>query len=271
MSTLRRAALVVSVVVPVAVGIYLFLHAGDRGDRVRFALYRPSAAEFYLDRSLERGDSLDYSHVATDVVAFGGPGDTGLACAQSDPAVPGRLRTFAQGAWFMKSGKSRPEGGDFSLGVAGDLPFCADFDGDGLSDSGVFHDGTWFVKTKRDDTAPDLRFWFGAPGDRPVVLNVQGAGNATDRRNLVYGVYRRGMWYLDTRGTGQVEVGHVFGGLPQDIPLLIPRWSRDPAATPAYSLAIFRDGVWYLKLDPDGVQTLSFSFGAAGDLPGFVR
>ncbi len=79
------------------------------------------------------------------------------------------------------------------------------------------------------------------------------------------------MWYLDTHGTGLVDVGHVFGGLPQDLPLLIPRWSRDPAATPAYSLAIFRDGTWYVKPDPDGAEILSFSFGAAGDLPGFVR
>jgi hypothetical protein len=157
------------------------------------------------------------------------------------------------------------------LGQAGDLPFCADFDGDGVADSGVFRGGDWYVATKHAGSAPDIRFSLGAPGDRPVVLNAEGTGNRTDRRNVVYGVYRRGMWYLDTKGQGKVDAAHAFGGLPQDVPLLIPRWSATAGAVPPYSLAIFRDGTWYVKPDPDGAQTLSFPFGAPGDLPGFVR
>ena len=270
MLTARRAALASMLLVPVAVAIFLFLRGGEPRDRIRFALYRPSAAQFYLDRSIERGEGLDYTHVAVEVVELGAPGDTGLSCPQSDPAAPGRFRTFANGAWVTSATKARPPGSNFTFGQAGDLPFCADFDGDGLSDSGVFRDGTWFVSARRDGAAP-IRFSFGTVGDRPVVLNVKGAGNGTDRRDVVYGVYSRGMWYLDTHGTGTVDAAHVFGGLPQDVPLLIPRWSREGAATPGYSLAIFRDGTWYLKPDPDGAQILSFGFGAAGDLPGFVR
>jgi hypothetical protein len=230
---------------------------------VRFVVYRPVAAQFYLDDAVAPGAALGGSHTANDSFALGKPGDVGLACPQSERTNPAGFRTFANGTWRLSPG-------ELTLGQHRDLPFCADFNGDGLADSGVFRDGTWFVTTKRDGV-PDVRWSFGAAGDRPVVLNVKGAGNTTDRKNVVYGVYRRGMWYLDRHGTGAVDAAHAFGGLPQDIPLLIPRWSREGSAAPGYSLAIFRDGTWHIKPDPDGAQTLSFSFGAAGDQPGFIR
>ena len=240
-----------------AIGIaaWLLLRDNGYGERVRFVVY--------LDRAVAPGTALDGSHTAKDSFALGTPGDVGLACPQSERTNPAGFRTFANGTWHLSPG-------ELALGQRGDLPFCADFNGDGLADSGVFRDGAWFVTTKRDGV-PDVRFSFGAAGDRPVVLNVKGAGNNTDRKNVVYGVYRRGMWYLDTHGTGAVDAAHAFGGLPQDVPLLIPRWSAEVGAAPGYSLAIFRDGAWHIKPDPDGAQTLSFSFGAAGDQPGFIR
>jgi len=268
----RSVALAIAVAVLGLVGalLYLYLRDGERGERVRFVLYRPAVAQFFLDRGTAPGESLESAHEAKDSVAFGVPGDIGLACTQSDRANPNGFRTFSKGVWRLSTGQEKPASVDLMLGQPGDLPFCADFDGDGAADSGVFRDGAWYVATKRDGR-PDVRFAFGQAGDRPVVLNVKGAGNKTDRKDVVYGVYRRGMWYLDTRGGGTVDAAHAFGGLPQDVPLLIPRWSRDATATTGYSLAIFRDGVWYLKPDPDGAQMLSFAFGAAGDLPGFVR
>ena len=198
---------------------------------------------------------------------FGIPGDVGLVCPQQVREDPRGYRVFAQGLWFLSGKPKRPPGGDLSFGRPGDLPFCADFNGDGLADSGVFRDGAWLISTRRSGTGADIHFSFGTAGDRPVVLRVPGAGNGSDRKNVVYGVYRRGLWYLDTRGTGTVTATHAFGGLPQDLPLLIPRWSTDARATPPYSLAIFRDGTWFIKPDPDGAQTLSFPFGQAGDLP----
>jgi len=204
-----------------------------------------------------------------DAVSFGVPGDVGLLCPQDDPADPQGYRVFARGHWYFTGKAVRPATGDLVHGQAGDLPFCADFDGDGLADSGVFRDGAWLIKTRRPGAFTDIRFSLGTLGDRPVALNVAGAGNATDRKNVVYGVYRQGTWYLDTRGTGVVDATHVFGG-PQDLPLLIPRWSPEAGTQGTYSLAVFRDGVWYVKPDPDAAQSSSFSFGQAGDLPGFA-
>jgi hypothetical protein len=267
---LRRALLSLAAALLLAGVAYVVLRDGDETRLVRFSLYRPAAAQFYLDSGAMPGGSLDYAHDAKVVVPFGVPGDVGLACPQDDPENRNGYRVFANGLWFLSARPDRPPKGDQALGQAGDLPFCADFDGDGFADNGVFRDGHWYLATGKRGGEVTSEFVLGAAGDRPVVLNVDGAGNATDRRNVVYGVYRQGTWYLDRNGDGVVDATHTFGGLPQDLPLLIPRWSANAKAGIGYSLAIFRDGTWFVKPDPDGVVTLSFGFGQPGDLPGFV-
>jgi hypothetical protein len=270
MALLRRSLLWLSVGLLLAGVIYLLLRDGADTRLVRFSLYRSTAAQFYLDPGAAPGASLDYAHDVKNVVPFGTPGDIGLVCPHGDPENPSGYRVFANGAWFLSGRPDRPPNGDLALGERGDLPFCADFDGDGVADNGVFRDGRWYIATQKGGGEVTTEFALGTGGDRPVVLNVDGAGNKTDRRNIVYGVYRQGTWYLDRNGDGVVDATHTFGGSAQDIPLLLPRWSTEANAANGYTLAIFRDGIWYVKPDPDGTATLSFSFGQPGDLPGFV-
>ena len=269
MKSTRLPLLLVLLLIPIAGALYVLLRPSADSPGVRFALYRPSAAEFYVDRGATPGGDLDFAHTAKDTIPFGVPGDVGLVCPQKDREDPYGYRVFAQGLWFLSGNSKRPPQGDLGFGSPGDQPFCADFNGDGQADSGVFRDGVWLIATRRAGTDADIQFTLGAKGDRPVVLNVVGAGNTTDRKNVVYGVYRQGQWYLDTKGSGTVDVTHSFGGLPQDVPLLIPRWSQDANAV-GYSLAIFRDGTWFVRPDPDAPRMLSFAFGQAGDLPSVV-
>jgi hypothetical protein len=238
---IRRLLWVAPWLVIAGIGAYLIWLPVESRTVVRFALYRPSVAQFYLDRSVAVGAGLDSTHDAEQILPFGVPGDIGLVCPQSDLKDRQGLRVYAQGRWFLTRHAT--------------------------ADIGVFRNGEWLVSTGRERKASDLHFAFGMAGDRPVVINAKGTGNATDRKDIVYGVYRGGVWHLDTQGTGKAGATHAFGGLPQDLPLLIPRWSTDSHPTPAYSLAIFRDGVWHVKPDPDGIATLSFPFGAPGDLP----
>jgi len=266
MTPTGRRLLLLLLLIPIAAALYILWRESTERKGVRFALYRPSVATFFVDRGVGAGGSLDYAHKPTDTVPFGVPGDHGLLCPQKDREDPHGYRVFARGLWFLSGRANRPPTGDLGFGQAGDLPFCADFNGDGLADSGVFRDGNWLISTRRGGVDANIRFSFGAKGDRPVVLNVAGAGNSTDRKNIVYGVYRAGQWLLDTRGSGRVDATHSFGGLPQDLPLLIPSWSPGGSAK-GYSIAVFRDGIWYIRPDPDGDQTLTFGFGQAGDLP----
>jgi hypothetical protein len=100
----------------------------------------------------------------------------------------------------------------------------------------------------------------------PVYIGAKGFGNATNRQNVVYGVYRAGTWFLDTNGSGAPTVTANFGGLIQDVALLIPHWN----GVGTYSLAIYRDGTWFIKPDPLGPFIATVQFGAivtTGALP----
>ncbi len=250
---------------PLAIAAYFVLRADVPSvEHVRFALYRPANAQFYIDRSTPAGTSLEFAHGA-EAIAFGRPGDIGLACPQDHREESYGLRVYADGLWYLSSPASRPASGDVALGAPGDVPLCADFDGDGRADSGVFRAGEWIVHTSGPLRRAEIRFRFGDDGDLPVILKVRGRGNGTDRRDVVYGVYRNGYWNVDLDGDGKVDAIHAFGGMPQDRPLLIPRWGG--SGQRPYSLAIFRDGMWYVKPDPDGASMIGFGYGQTGDVP----
>ena len=53
------------------------------------------------------------------------------------------------------------------------------------------------------------------------------AANVANRRNVIYGVYRAGTWFIDTLNTGAPTYTFNFGGLSQDVPLLLPGWNGE--------------------------------------------
>ena len=197
---------------------------------VRFSLYRSTAAQFYLDSGAVPGASLDYAHDVKKVVPFGTPGDIGLACPHSDPENPPGYRVFANGVWFLSAGRIGRRKEISCSAETVTSRFCADFDGDGIADNGVFRDGRWYICNQRASGEVTTEFGLGTGGDRPVVLNVAGAGNETDRRNVVYGVYRQGTWYLDRNGDGVVDATHTFADLHGTFRCCFPagRWMRRP-------------------------------------------
>jgi CSLREA domain-containing protein len=133
------------------------------------------------------------------------------------------------GAWFR-------EGSAVWLGLDGDVPVAADYDGDGTSDEAVFRDGGWYV----DGLATS---WHGLPGDLPVPADYDGDGDA-DRA-----VFRGGGWHVEGSPT-------TWLGLSGDLPV-----PADYDGDGDADRAVFRDGAWYV----DGQATVWF--GLAGDIP----
>jgi protocatechuate 3,4-dioxygenase beta subunit len=112
----------------------------------------------------------------------------------------------------------------FQYGSRDDVPVAGDWNGDGVTNIGVFRNGLWLLDADGDGrwSEGDRQVKLGSPGDVPVV----GDWNGDGRTKL--GVYRKGTWYLDTNGDGVLDArDKVFQlGSPGDIPV-VGDWNGD--------------------------------------------
>ena len=86
-----------------------------------------------------------------------------------------------------------------------------DFDGYGMSDIGVYRNGTWFIRRSSDGGLKAIE-WGGAPRIFPCRETTMGMA----RLNIA--LYRDGTWFLK-RSSDEGLTTIVWGGAPQDIPL----------------------------------------------------
>lgn len=112
----------------------------------------------------------------------------------------------------------------FQYGSEGDVPVAGDWNGDGISNIGVFREGTWYLDTDGDGrfSPSDEVVHFGRPGDIPVVGDWTGDGTTK------LGVYRQGQWYLDTNGNRTLDAQDATFRLGDagDIPV-VGDWNGD--------------------------------------------
>jgi hypothetical protein len=105
---------------------------------------------------------------------------------------------------------------------------------------------------------------FGQAGDIPLVADWDGTGVKR------LGVFRNGMWLLDTNGNGVLDPADktVAFGQAGDLPV-VGDWN----GTGRNKLGLFRQGTFILDLSghlsgtPTGLADLTVAFGQAGDLP----
>ena len=124
---------------------------------------------------------------------------------------------------------------------------------------GTYLTGHWGLSFNASD------FWFGIPGDVPVVGDWSGSGTAK------IGIYRGGQWLIDYNGNRAWDgftVDRAFWfGLPGDRPVV-----GDWDASGRHKIGIYRDGQWFVDYNGnnnwDGVPgDRSFWFGLPGDIP----
>jgi hypothetical protein len=157
---------------------------------VDLALYRPSTGQFFIRSSLNG---------SVTAIQFGAPGDQGLLCRYANDAINGGdgLMVFRNGVWFLNvAADGATVDTSFAYGAPTDQPLCGSYGNCSCSDPGLFRGGLWFFNHSTTPT-----FSFGTVGDVAVHIGAKGLGNPIDRRNVVYGVYRAGIWYLNVSGT----------------------------------------------------------------------
>jgi serine-aspartate repeat-containing protein C/D/E len=112
----------------------------------------------------------------------------------------------------------------FLYGDEKHIPVTGDWNGDGVTNIGIFCNGTWFLDVDGDGrwSAGDVEITLGQAGDIPLVGDWNGDGRAK------LGVYRNGEWLLDTNGDGVLDAhDRAFQlGEPGDVPV-VGDWNGD--------------------------------------------
>lgn len=192
---------------------------------------------------------------------------------------------------------------ELEFGAEGATPIAGDFNGDGVTEVGVYLDGEWFIDVNGNGHWDPEDLWakLGTADDRPVVGDWDGdgkddigifgpawSGDPTAIRfepgqpssanpskeiakNLPPELEKAAMGNRELKlsSVGSLRedlIDHVFAfGTPTDSPL-VGDFNGDGIDT----IAIFQDGQWHIDIDGDGKFTeadLAFSFGQKGDIP----
>jgi hypothetical protein len=148
----------------------------------------------------------------------------------------------------------------FSFGTPGDIPLAGDWNGNGISDIGVFRpsSGNWYLDYNPSGVV-DTTFHFGTTGDIPLAGDWNGNGISDAA------VFRpsTGNWYLNYNKDGVVNKAFHFG-TRGDIPVS-GDWNGDGTS----DVGVFRPstGNWYLTTTRSGTADSVFHFGKTGDNP----
>lgn len=189
------------------------------------------------------------------------------------------------------------------FGLEDGIPVTGDFNGDGITDIGVFAGGEWFLDLNGNHAWDEADLWIqlGAEGDRPVTGDWDGDGKTDigvfgpewtgdtlaiaaepglpDPHNRIVGPAKnlppkpglaaRGERTLKKTAHGNLRadlIDHVFRyGIAGHLPIT-GDWNGDGTDT----IGIFFGGTWRLDSDGDGRWTESdekFEYGGPGDLP----
>jgi acid phosphatase type 7 len=136
---------------------------------------------------------------------------------------------------------------------AGSVPVSGDWNGDGATQPGWFHDGRFYLAVH--DDGPLISFRYGRLGDRPVAGDWNGSG--VDG----VGVFRDGQWYLRNDLSSGPSWRHLRYGRAGDQPVA-GDWNR----TGRDGIGVFRSGYWYVRNRlSDGPSWRHFRYGRAGD------
>ncbi|MBI3468857.1 MAG: hypothetical protein HY000_38120, partial [Planctomycetes bacterium] len=142
---------------------------------------------------------------------------------------------------------------EFVYGLPSDRwHFMGDWDGDGVDTPAIFRDGIWHLRNSNTSGVADSVFYYGVPGDTPIVGDWDGDGIDT------VGIVRGAIWHLRNSNTSGVADTVFNYGLPGDKPF-VGDWDGDGIDTPG----IVRSDLGHLRNTNDtGVADIVFEFQA---------
>jgi hypothetical protein len=186
--------------------------------------------------------------------------------------------------------------------MAGAIPVCGDFNGDGHTELGVFVAGVWYLDINGNGRWDEQDLWvrLGAAGDQPVTGDWDGDGKTdigifgrawqgdvaavaaepglSDAKNADRGARKNAPPALTALGNWRVmqhtsagplradAIDHVFQFGSSGDRVVVGDWSGDGIDT----IGVFRRGHWVLDVDGDGRFTsrdATFDLGGSDAMP----
>ena len=182
--------------------------------------------------------------------------DTPLAFGPSSGATPvvgdwdGSGKTeigyYLNGNWYLKLSTGTVE--QFTFGFTGSnvIPVVGDWNGDGRTEVGVYCNGAWFRDVDGSHTWDPANqaavAYLGWSGASVVPVPGHWAGNGETQM----GVYCNGVWFLDSKGTGQYDGSYSYWGW--NAPLIPVAGNWDGGGTKS-QFGVYSQGVWFRDAD----------------------
>jgi hypothetical protein len=235
------------------------LLAADGFDSI--GAFDPTSGKWHLMRASDESDLAFF---------VGNPADTPFMgdwdCDGID--TPGLYRRSDGYVYLRNSNTQGIADRQFFFGNPGDIPLVGDFDGDGCDTVSIYRpaEGRFYIINRLGDAdrglgAADFAFYFGDPGDKPFVGDLDGDG--VDE----VGLHRESSGFVYVRWTlsqGRADYDFFYGD-PGDV-IIAGDWTGDGVDT----VGIFRpdEGRFYLRhSNTPGAADESFAWGAAGWVP----
>jgi hypothetical protein len=163
-----------------------------------------------------------------------------------------------QSAWYVRN-KNGTIQKRYTFGPNGGKPIVGDFNGDGIAEVAVFHEGKWYIDINGNGKWDEADLWveLGNAGDQPIVGDWDGDGK-TD-----IGVFGK-------KWSGDSEIIATEPGLPSDLNTMASTALRPKNMPPAVDIANQLQQARAMKHSQNGDVRLDvidhvFQYGEEGD------